>query len=108
LLQSLPKRCQPSLSIGIVGSSDDEYADAAQALRPRREWPRCGRAAEQRDELAPLHSITSSAMASIPGGKLKPNALAVLRLITNSNLVGACTGRSAGFSPLRTYFPYCH
>jgi hypothetical protein len=27
--------------------------------------------------------------------------LAVLRLITNSYLVGACTGRSAGFSPLR-------
>jgi hypothetical protein len=24
-----------------------------------------------------------------------------LRLITNSYLVGACTGRSAGFSPLR-------
>jgi hypothetical protein len=28
--------------------------------------------------------------------------LAVLRLIASSNLVGACTGRSAGFSPLRT------
>jgi hypothetical protein len=25
---------------------------------------------------------------------------AVLRLISSSNLVGACTGRSAGFSPL--------
>ena len=25
---------------------------------------RCGRAAEQRDELPPLHSITSSAMAT--------------------------------------------
>jgi hypothetical protein len=31
-------------------------------LRPGRERPRC-RAAEQRDELAPLHSITSSAGA---------------------------------------------
>jgi transposase len=30
-----------------------------------------------------------------------PSAFAVLRLITNSYLVGACTGRSAGFSPLR-------
>src|SRR5262249_33046472 len=58
-------------------------------------------AAEQRDELAALHSITSSAMASSPGGKLRPNALAVLRLITNSNLVDRMTGRSAGFSPLR-------
>ena len=30
-----------------------------------------------------------------------PSAFAVLRLITSSNLVGCCTGRSAGFSPLR-------
>src|SRR5262245_26150572 len=48
-----------------------------------------------------FHSITSSAMASSPGGKLRPNALAVLRLITNSNLIDCMTGRSAGFSPLR-------
>src|SRR5215831_12657312 len=47
------------------------------------------------------HSITSSAMASSPGGKLRPITLAVLRLITNSNLVDCMTGRSAGFSPLR-------
>ena len=31
----------------------------------------------------------------------RPSALAVLRLMTSSYLVGACTGRSAGFSPLR-------
>jgi hypothetical protein len=46
------------------------------------------------------HSITSSAVASRPGGKLRPNASAVLRLITNSNLVDCMTGRSAGLSPL--------
>src|SRR5262245_18206533 len=51
--------------------------------------------------LASRHSITSSAMASSPGGKLRPNTLAVLRLITNSNLVDCITGRSPGFSPLR-------
>src|SRR6516164_6699461 len=69
-------------------------------LRPRRERP-CRRAAEQRDELAASdHSITSSAVASSDGGTVSPSALAVLRLITSSNLVGACTGRSAGFSPL--------
>ena len=34
-------------------------------------------------------------------GLSRPSALAVLRLITISYLVGACTGRSAGFSPLR-------
>jgi len=47
------------------------------------------------------YSITSSAMARSVGGTVRPKVLAVLRLITNSNLVGACTGRSAGFSPLR-------
>jgi len=43
--------------------------------------------------------LTSSAQASSDGGTLRPSVLAVLRL-TNSYLVGACTGRSAGFSPL--------
>jgi hypothetical protein len=57
--------------------------------------------AEQRDELAADHSITSSARASSVGGTLRPSALAVLRLRTSPYLVGACTGRSAGFSPLR-------
>src|SRR3989442_1277355 len=55
-----------------------------------------GRSAYLRD-----HSITSSARARSVGGTSRPSALAVLRLITSSYLVGACTGRSAGFSPLR-------
>ena len=59
------------------------------------------RAAEDRDELPPSHSITSSARASRVGGTLRLSAFAVLRLITSSNLVGCWTGRSAGFSPLR-------
>jgi hypothetical protein len=69
-------------------------------LRPRRERPR-GRTAEQRDELAPLHSITSSASASNLSGISRPRAFAVLRLITNSNFVDCWTGKLAGFSPLR-------
>jgi hypothetical protein len=47
------------------------------------------------------HSITSSARASSVSGTVRLIAFAVLRLITSSYLVGACTGRSAGFSPLR-------
>ena len=43
---------------------------------------------EPHDELAPFHSITSSARASSVGGTSRPSALAVLRLITNSNLTG--------------------
>src|SRR5215469_2182191 len=71
-------------------------------LRARRERPRGCRAPEQRDELAALHhSITSSARARSVAGTSRPSALAVLRLITSSYFVGACTGRSAGFSPLR-------
>src|SRR5262249_40275072 len=49
----------------------------------------------------PHHSITSSARCGKNKGTSTPSALAVLRLITSSYLVGACTGRSAGFSPLR-------
>src|SRR4029453_3866002 len=47
------------------------------------------------------YSITSRARASSDGGTVMPSALAVLILITSSYLVGACTGMSAGFSPLR-------
>src|SRR5262249_19129463 len=47
------------------------------------------------------HSITSSARASRLSGTVRASAFAVLRLMTSSYLVGACTGRSAGFSPLR-------
>ena len=36
----------------------------------------------------------------------RPSALAVLRLSTVSYLVGACTGRSAGLSPLRIRSTY--
>jgi hypothetical protein len=64
---------------------------------------RCNRrsrgAPKPRNELPPFHSITSSASASRFDGMVMPSALAVLRLITSSNLVGACTGKSAGLSP---------
>src|SRR3954464_6302211 len=58
-------------------------------------------AANSQDELAPLHSITSSARASSVAGTSMPSALAVFKLITSSNLVGCSTGRSAGFAPLK-------
>ena len=47
------------------------------------------------------YSITSSARASTDAGTVRLSALAVLRLMTSSYFVGACTGMSAGFSPLR-------
>jgi hypothetical protein len=54
------------------------------------------------------HSITSSARAESMGGTSTLNALAVLRLMTNSNFVVCTAGRSAGLAPLRirpTYTP---
>src|SRR5262249_4786371 len=48
------------------------------------------------------HSITSSARASKVGGMAIPTALAVLRLMISSNLVGCAIGRSPGFSPFST------
>src|SRR5262245_25988041 len=47
----------------------------------------------------PHHSITSSAMASNPGGKVSPSDLATLRLISSSNLADCTTGSSAGLAP---------
>ena len=55
--------------------------------------------AQKRDELAPPHSITSSARARRVGGTSRLSAVAVLKFITNSYFVGACTGRSDAFSP---------
>ena len=48
-----------------------------------------------------IHSMSSSARCCRIGGTERPSALAVFRLMIISYLVGVCTGRSAGFSPLR-------
>src|SRR5262245_54052054 len=71
-------------------------------LRLRRERPRRS-TAEQRDERAALHllahSINSSARNRNGSGIIRPSALAVVKLMTRSNLVGCSTGMSAGFAP---------
>ena len=56
------------------------------------------------------YSITSSAFARKAGGMLRPSALAVIKLMTRSNLVGCSTGISPGFVPrkiLSTYSAAC-
>jgi hypothetical protein len=55
-----------------------------------------------RKQTSALHSIISSASASNCSVTFRPSDLAVLMLSTKSYLVGCTTGRSAGFSPLRT------
>ena len=52
-------------------------------------------------DIALFHWITSSAPAISERGTVRPSALAVLRLMTSSNLVVRSIGRSAGLSPLR-------
>ena len=58
LLQRLPERREIGLHCWIVLGERIQHAnpsDAVGLLRARREGPRCRRAAEQRDELAPFH-----------------------------------------------------
>src|SRR5262249_27600225 len=74
--------------------------------RQRARLGACGQgqargANEQCDEITPPHSITSSASASNVGGTSRPSALAVLRLMTDLNLVACSTGISPGLAPLR-------
>src|SRR5262249_60520484 len=80
LLQLLQERTDASLIFRIIRGCSLDDADPPHALgllRPRRERPCDSRAAEQRDELAPLHlrghSITSSASASSLSGIWRPS-----------------------------------
>ena len=70
-----------------------------------REWVITGKSRIEhtaaKNVTIPYYSITSSASDRRLSEILTPSAFAVLRLITNSNLVTCITGRLAGFSPLR-------
>src|SRR5262249_9980974 len=105
-----PRECGRPLTFRqrcAVAQEPDNWS-LPRLLRACRERPRGRRADEQCDELAPLHSITSSAMASSLSGIWRPSALAVLILTISSYFVGDCTGKSAGFSPRKmrsTYEP---
>src|SRR5262249_27923469 len=104
LAERLCERGVPGLSLGVVCGEIREHADAPHPLallRVRRERPAGRSTAKQRDERAAVHSITSSARASSIGEISRPRALAVMRLRTNSNLVGCSTGMSPGFAPRR-------
>src|SRR6516165_2430441 len=103
LLQPLQERPEAGLPYRIVRGCGQEHADPPHALallRARRERPR-GRAAEQCDELALVHSITSSARSRKDSGIVSPSALAVVRLMMRSNFLGCSTGMSPGFAPRR-------
>src|SRR5437016_1714566 len=78
LLKCLPECREERRSFQVVLGIAHQHADASHALwllRPRHERPRGRRAAEQRDERATPHSMTSSAATSKPGGTVRPSAL---------------------------------
>src|SRR5260370_15444103 len=104
MAQLLPERL-PKATIWIVDAghgacfNDRDPVLLRPFLRPRR-WHR-SREQQTNREIAPPHSITSSARARTDCGTVRPSAAAVLRLMTNSNFVGCMTGRSAGLAPFR-------
>src|SRR6516162_5459406 len=107
-LEPLPKRNNAGQRFRIVLDVRVEERDATHArrlLRVHSERPR-SRAAEQRDEGAALHSITSSACCRNGSGMVRPSAFAVLRLTISSNLVGSWTGKSPALAPLRIRSTY--
>jgi hypothetical protein len=84
---ALQERSDANLSVHIGRSPAHEHANPPHPLAllcARRERPGGRCAAEQRDELAALHSITSSARASRVGGMVRPSNLAVATLMTST------------------------
>ena len=99
LLHALHARKRSATAVSRDAKLNEPDHRHRRLLCTRCQRPRDRRAVEQR---AADHSITSSARASSVGGTSRPSALAVIRLMTNSNLVDCKTGRSAGFAPLRS------
>src|SRR5262249_28403944 len=103
IVQAIAKCSHVVLSLVEGGVTDESDYRHRRLLRARRQRPGSSRpAAEQRDEIAPSHSITSSAATCRGRGTFMPSTFAVFRLMTSSNLVGCRTGKSAGLSPLRS------
>src|SRR4029077_1859497 len=69
-------------------------SDAAGSMRTATSWATDWAATR-------AHSITLSARTARDCGIVSPNARAVLRLMTSSNLVGCSKGSSPGLAPFR-------
>ena len=101
----LPQRVKPGnalLEQMFSGSPPKADVPADADLRrfvPRGDLSKCSNVREQ----SCGYSITASARAITVAGISRPSAFAVRGLEVNDQLdfVGACTGRSAGFSPFR-------
>jgi hypothetical protein len=89
VLQALPE-CDHTDFLGLPRFGPEPADDGQRQLRPRPQWPRCRRTADEGDEFAPAdHSITSSARASSVGGTVRPNT------VRDGGFSFATRGRSA-------------
>jgi hypothetical protein len=101
--------CAPLVSLGskaeslrngrmsaFASSSGHTSARAFSSFVPIAVVSRCSKESQ-------TYSMTSSARASSVSGTVRPSALAVLRLITNSIFVENSIGKSAGFAPFRIF-----
>ena len=87
-----------SITFGVQHHQADD-ARTARRLRRGREGP-SRRTGDNTNDVAPPHSITSSAWARSVAGTAKSSARAVFKLTTSSSLADCSTGRSPGRSPL--------
>jgi hypothetical protein len=79
LAQALHENGDQVAPCGGARAEDADGRQLSRLLRSGRERPRCGRPAEQGDELATPHSITSSARPSNAIGKVRPSVLALVK-----------------------------
>jgi len=82
-------------------SADVRFTPKSRHWNSVAECPLCAKSGHMQCSKFGAYSITSSAATCRVCGTVRPSALAVLRLITKSNLIGCSTGRSAGRVPCK-------
>jgi len=88
------------VSLSAKRGSRPPPSDPGRLLRRGGERPDEQTACNHAKERPPVHhSITWSALLGTDGGIVRPSALAVFTLITNSNLMGCSPGRSVSINP---------
>src|SRR5215472_4106194 len=92
-------RPAPWIPVSEVSNSGRRFLGGLRAGHERRDEESAG---ERLEEHAPrAHWMISSARPISACGIVRPRALALLRLMTSSNLVGCSTGKSLGLAPFR-------
>src|SRR5262249_56176999 len=109
-----PRQCGDGRAVGVAKiepglrqcphwvKSRHRIASTPRPLYPQKRTSRntVGMSALCQKRTSARYSIISSARPISVLGTVRPNAFPVFRLIASSYLVGACTARSASFSPL--------